>query len=136
MADIYEDEARESALKDIIQEYKDDGAPLTDLIVSLDFPNLNFDNLALKDRHYESHSINNDRDWLTRYTYVYENPDGEQGTLMLQEWDICYGYRSQFPTTRHYRKFYIDYYIQPRTSPEIMSLVGLWDGEFPAAEGG
>lgn len=136
MADIYEDEARESALKDITQEYKDDGAPLTDLIVSLDFPNLNFDNLALKDRHYESHSINNDRDWLTRYTYVYENPDGEQGTLMLQEWDICYGYRSQFPTTRHYRKFYIDYYIQPRTSPEIMSLVGLWDGEFPAAEGG
>lgn len=132
LAEAYDDEVKADDYKDVIKQYKEDGAPMIDLIVSLDFPDLNIMSLSYKEHRYESYSTHGGRDWVSEDIYVYENPDGEQGTLTLKEWDVTYNYTSPSPTTKHYRQFYIDYYIKPRSSTEVMSLVGLWDGDFPS----
>lgn len=132
LAEANGENEREAQLKTTVDQYKDDGAPLTDLIVALDFPNLNIESLNVVSATHNTYTTGyKNRDLRTDHKYVFENPDGEDGKLTLLEWDITYNYQSPIASyTRHYRQFTIEYFITPRTSPEVMSLVGLYDGLF------
>lgn len=119
-------DTRVQELENIIEKYKNSGIPMIDLLIELDFPNLNVDTLSSKlTNHNHRWSGNTEYD---TYTYTYDNPDGDSRIERVDHIVTVY-YEFSSVTTR-YRWYNIYYNIKPRTPDTVMSLVGFWNGSF------
>lgn len=127
LARCYGDETEISRLEGIVSQYKNSGMPVMDLMVELDYPQLNYRSLGSA-AYREWTSYYRDTTIEHRET-TFVNPSGKAGTLKLHEWE------EYTPTpfgvqVDKYCQFTIQYYVRPRNASSVMSMIGLWSGDF------
>lgn len=124
-------DAKLNQYKTILSSYENKGIAFADLLIELDYPNLNIFNSDVQYNPSEVKTESNTSDGVTHYDvyYYFKNPDGN-GKLTLHEWWAEPLVETPDTEITHNYQFTIDAYVLCRDVFSTSSAIGLWNGSF------